>query len=255
MAVNGSTIAVVGSNGAIGAAVVEDLLANGVQVLGFDRGDVARDPRVVHHALDFADLDVGTAGFRTAVEDHRDTLSGLVIASGLYPARHMADETPQTLADLLLVNTVAPAVLVEAYVAGILGTASAAPRPQSIVVTSSLAARKARIGSGAYSASKIALERLVTTTALEHLGTGIRINCVQPGYVSSHSEISPIPADYEEMIARRSGGLVVPADLVGIYRWLLSDASALVNGECLAIDGGLHIGRTDDSAWVDDGHR
>ncbi|WP_349826865.1 SDR family oxidoreductase [Brevibacterium litoralis] len=247
----GSTQIVVGSNGAIGHAVAQALSAAGARVIGLDMGPTPREPGADHRQVDVEDPTAICEVLAEVLGECADAGTntsgalGMVVATGLYPARYTSDETAETLSQVLRANTVLPALLTSTF-----AQVADQSRTRAVVLTSSLAARRSRIGSGAYSASKVALERLVETIALEHLGTGLRINCVQPGYVSAGSTINPIPDDYEAAMSERIGGLVVPADLVDSYLWLLSERSAMVNGESLAVDRGLHIGRTDDQAWV-----
>lgn len=239
-------VAVVGCNGAIGSALVGGLAAAGISVLGVDRDAEPSNPGVVDYlSLDYSDLYRGLDDFAEALRSHPVPVTGLAIATGLYPARRMSDETESSLTALFHANAIMPTLVTSTFIA------STDPGARSIVVTSSLAARRSRIGTGAYSATKIAMERLVSTLALEHRNEGVRINLVQPGYVASGSEINRVPAQYEQAIAEGTG-LVRPDDLVQSFMWLLSPASVMVNGETISVDAGLHLGREDEIAWLDD---
>lgn len=249
MSVNESgerAVAVVGCNGAIGSAVVDGLLATSVTVLGFDFQDTAlRAGLGSYRRLDYSVLQQDLDSFAEALRTHPLPVTGLAVTTGLYPARLMRKETEDSLTALFRANAIAPALVTGTFIA------ATEPGPRSVVVASSLAARRSRIGTGAYSAAKIALERLVSTQALEHRDEGVRINMVQPGYVASDSEINRVPEDYERAIAE-SSGLVRPADLVDSFLWLLGPASAMVNGETISVDAGNHLGRKDEIAWLGD---
>lgn len=239
-------VAVVGCNGAIGSAVVDGLIATGVSVLGFDfqntsfLGSSGSYRRLDYSALE-QDLDV----FAKALRTHTLPVTGLAVTTGLYPARLMHAETEDSLATLFHANAIAPTLVTSTFIA------ATRPGPRSVVLTSSLASRRSRIGMGAYSATKVALERLASTQALEHRDEGVRINMVQPGYVASGSAINRVPEDYERAIAE-SSGLVSPADLVDSFLWLLGPASSMINGETISVDAGNHLGRKDEIAWVGD---
>lgn len=242
----GETIAVVGCNGAIGSALVDGLLRSGKSVLGFDRDNSPRRSELTSYwHLDYANLQSGLETFGEVLRHHPDPLTGLAVMTGLYPAHRMCDESETSLAELFHANAIAPSCVVNAFISATVNG------PRSIVVTSSLAARRSRIGTGAYSATKIALERLASTIALEHRDSGVRVNMVQPGYVASDSTINPVPEEYEASISE-STGLVHPSDLVESFMWLLSPSSRMINGETISVDAGGHLGRKDEIAWLDD---
>jgi 3-oxoacyl-[acyl-carrier protein] reductase len=58
-------------------------------------------------------------------------------------------------------------------------------RSGAIVNVSSVAARKPKIGNGAYGSSKAAIERFTKTLALEMARFNVRVNAVAPGFVRS----------------------------------------------------------------------
>lgn len=265
------TVAVVGLNGAIGSAISLALAERGVAVHGFDIAEPAVETapeRDLHtniptqegrahykHTgpvtdtgsrtltiLDVDDPDRCVEGFEAQIKDLAP--EGLVIASGLYPARLLADENPSGLLRLLEVNSVVPALLVRSFLEH---TSHASA---SVVVTSSLAAARARVGTAAYSTSKVALERLVAALVVESRDTGARINVVRPGYVSTSSGLNPIPADYDARMKAR-GVSSSPEDLVDTYLWLLSTGSRQVNGMSIDVDRGMHLGSLEDRAWLE----
>jgi NAD(P)-dependent dehydrogenase (short-subunit alcohol dehydrogenase family) len=130
-------------------------------------------------------------------------------------------------------------------------------RPQgsgSIINTSSVASFRANLGGHDYSAAKAAIRQLTLTAANELGEHGIRVNAVCPGGVATAifgraagldgdaaqrtvelmslalSDIAPI---------RRAGQ---PVDIAEAVLWLASDVSGFVNGQAIAVDGGLLTG-------------
>ena len=115
----------------------------------------------------------------------------------------------------------------------------------SIVCTASVAGLRANAGGVDYSASKAGVISLVQTIAYELYGTGVRINAVCPGLVET-GMTEPIFAG-----ARRKGtagriGQVNPSvrhgepeEIAEMVCFLLSDAASYVNGQAVAVDGGL----------------
>lgn len=114
-----------------------------------------------------------------------------------------------------------------------------------IVNTASEASLKGSAADAVYTASKHAVAGLTKTTALEYARRGIRINAVCPGVILTgmmQSVEQTNPAGYEKakklMPIGRYGQ---PEEIAEAVLWLCSDASSLVTGHLLAVDGGWAV--------------
>lgn len=110
-----------------------------------------------------------------------------------------------------------------------------------IIFTGSVVGERPREGLAAYSASKAGLVGLAKSLALDLAEDGITVNVVAPGWFDSPLAEAWVrnPELSEEITghtAQRRWG--EPADLVGAYRFLVSDASAFMTGVVLDVDGG-----------------
>ena len=130
-------------------------------------------------------------------------------------------------------------------------------RPQgygSIINTSSVAAFRANYAGHDYSAAKAAIRQLTVTTANELGEHGIRVNAVCPGAIATSifgraagldTEAAQRTVDFmtaalsDSAPIRRAGQ---PVDIAEAVLWLASDASVFVNGQAIAVDGGLLTG-------------
>lgn len=233
--------AIVGCNGAIGSAVGARLKGLGVSVHGFDIAGSGSPLLSSYTQLSQGPADEQVAAFTSGLDAVNP--ASLVIASGVYPARPLKTETGASLLDVLTINAVVPALLVRAFLEGADGDDA------TVVVTSSLAALRARVGTAAYSASKAALERLLESLALEYRHTRVRINTVQPGYVSTRSTMNPIPAPYDAKM-KAADASSDPDDLVDSYLWLLSSESRQLHGDVVPIDRGMRLGSASETAWL-----
>ncbi len=113
----------------------------------------------------------------------------------------------------------------------------------SIVAISSISSMVGARGLTAYCASKGALESAVRAMALDLAPKKIRINTVAPGMIKTpiYSDLKEIVnnSDFEnELKERQFMGLGSPEDVACATAFLLSDASKLITGTSLTVDGG-----------------
>ncbi|HEY7137633.1 MAG TPA: SDR family NAD(P)-dependent oxidoreductase [Acidimicrobiia bacterium] len=113
-----------------------------------------------------------------------------------------------------------------------------AQRSGSIVLTASVSGLTAWSHAAPYCVTKAGVIELAKVAAVEYARDGIRVNCVCPGTFRSgiHAEL---PSEALDAIAARHPlGLGSPADLVGAYSYLASDASRWTTGAAIVVDGG-----------------
>jgi len=115
----------------------------------------------------------------------------------------------------------------------------------SIICTASVAGLRSGAGGMPYSASKAGVISLVQTAANQLSGTGVRINAICPGLIET-GMTRPI---FEQARARGSERKIgqlnplrragIPNEIAQTALFLASDASSYVNGQAIAVDGGL----------------
>jgi NAD(P)-dependent dehydrogenase (short-subunit alcohol dehydrogenase family) len=115
----------------------------------------------------------------------------------------------------------------------------------SIICTASVAGLRSGAGGMPYSASKAGVINLVQTAANQLNGTGIRINAICPGLIET-GMTRPI---FEQARARGSERKIgqlnplrragAPEEIAQMALFLASDAASYVNGQAIAVDGGL----------------
>jgi NAD(P)-dependent dehydrogenase (short-subunit alcohol dehydrogenase family) len=104
---------------------------------------------------------------------------------------------------------------------------------------------------GVYPATKAALTRWMRRSAPEWVGSGIRLNAVAPGFISTpmSSGVADDP-NYGRMIDALQipfGRPGQPEEVADVIRFLLSDQSRYIVGSTLFVDGGLEVSlRADD---------
>jgi 2-deoxy-D-gluconate 3-dehydrogenase len=176
-----------------------------------------------------ADLVADTGGDRVP--------DGIVHAAGVQVRKPATEVTPDDWAFVQAVNIEAPY-----FLSSRLGAAQAAAgRPGSHVFVTSLTSSIGVRNASPYAASKSGLLGVIRTLAAEWADRGIRVNGIQPGYF--HTKLTDDLLSQSEQHARvlgriPMGRLGTAEDLVGATVFLLSDASAYVTGETIAVDGG-----------------
>ena len=101
----------------------------------------------------------------------------------------------------------------------------------SVIFTSSGVGRTGRAYWGAYSVSKFATEAMVQILSdeLEKTST-IRVNCINPGAVRTKMRETAYPAENPERNPW-------PADIMGLYLYLMSDLSQKITGQSIDAQG------------------
>ncbi len=107
------------------------------------------------------------------------------------------------------------------------------------------AAQIAAAGGNPYSASKAGIISLVQTAANSFFGSGVRVNAICPGLIET-GMTKPI-FDYAK--ARGTAGNLgqlnplarygEPHEIAAMAAFLASDEASYVNGQAIAVDGGL----------------
>lgn len=114
-----------------------------------------------------------------------------------------------------------------------------------IVNISSVAGIVALEGHSAYSAAKLGMTGLARQLGVEYAAHGITVNCVAPGAVATPltrqrlASAEP-PARLTALVeATPSGRLTTPEEVAAAVAFLASDEAAAINGQTIALDGGL----------------
>ncbi|MBW0151346.1 MAG: SDR family oxidoreductase [Phenylobacterium sp.] len=148
--------------------------------------------------------------------------------------------TPEIWTEVLRINLIGPFLAIK--------HASKIMIPKgkgSIICTASVAGIRSGAGPASYSASKAGVINLATTAANELYGTGVRVNAVCPGLIETGMTQSVF--DYAR--SRGSEGRIgqlnpltragVPDEIAHMALFLASDEASYVNGQAIAVDGGL----------------
>ncbi|MGG5819742.1 SDR family NAD(P)-dependent oxidoreductase [Falsiroseomonas sp. HW251] len=228
-------IVVIGATGGIGGALARRLAARGEEpfLVARDAGRLAalaEELRAPWRAADVLD----TAALKAAVAEAGPVLAGLAFCVGsilLKPAPRLSEAE---FLDAYRLNALAPAMAVQAALQAL------AAGKGSIVLFSSVAARKGFPNHAAIGAAKAAVEGLALSLAAE-LAPSIRVNAIAPSLTRTRiAEPLTRSPQMAEAIARQHplARLGEADDAAALADFLLSPASGWITGQVIGVDGG-----------------
>ena len=249
MRLSGKRAIVTGAASGIGRASAILFAAEGAQVLAVDlaegveatAAEIAKaGGRCLARRADGAD----EATVKSLVETCVKELGGLEvvfanagIGGGLVPFFEQKASDWET---VLRVNLIGPFLAVKYGAAHMRAHGGG-----SIVCTASVAGLRSGAGGSPYSASKAGVISLVQTSANQLAGTGVRVNAICPGLIETGMTKPMFDLARARGSEKKIGQLNPlrrpgqPIEIARMALFLASDEASYVNGQAIAVDGGL----------------
>jgi len=109
-----------------------------------------------------------------------------------------------------------------------------------IVNLTSVVAIRGNAGQANYISSKAGLIGLTKALATEYAGKGVTVNAVAPGFIESDMTASLSPELKEQYLQQiPAGRFGAPEDVAAVVAFLASVEAGYVNGQTVAVDGGM----------------
>ena len=245
----GKTALVTGAASGIGRATSILFAQHGARVVAVDRSaDVQATVDAITHfgaqALAVVADVSQEAEVQAFIQKAVDAYGGLDICyanAGVSGGRRPFDDwSAQDWMHILGINLVGTFLAIK-YAARIMVPAGRG----SIICTASVAGLRSGAGGPPYSASKAGVISLVQTSANDFAGTGVRVNAICPGLIETGMTRTVFETARAKGSERKIGQLNplrrggVPMEIAHAALFLASDDASYVNGQALAVDGGL----------------
>ena len=250
MKFEGKKAIVTGANRSIGRAIAVALAKQGADIVISYRSDeagaIATIKEINKHGgnakcfyADFSKIENVAVFVKNAIE-FLGQVDILVNNAAMLSREQFFEITPEKMASVLQVNTVAPFYLLQLCATDMVSKNVKG----SIVNISSIAASTTFPRGVAYASSKAAVNKFTQNSALDLAQYGIRVNAISPGIIKSgmNEETAKSNPDlwkeYHNKIPLMRTG--TPTDISNAALFLLSNNANWITGKIFEIDGG-HI--------------
>jgi NAD(P)-dependent dehydrogenase (short-subunit alcohol dehydrogenase family) len=168
--------------------------------------------------------------------------------AGIAPQRAIPATTDEQFMNTMRVNTLSCFLAIKHASAAMQKVSAENGKEESggsIVLTASVAGLRSGAGPTDYSASKAAVNSLAKTSIYELRGTNVRVNSICPGLVETGMTSAVFDYAREKGTGGRIGQLNplgrygIAEEIAQVATFLASDNSGYINGQNVAVDGGL----------------
>ncbi len=151
------------------------------------------------------------------------------------------DLTPEQWTEVLRVNLIGPWLMIK-HAGKVMADAG---KGGSIICTASVAGIRSGAGGPSYSASKAGVINLTQVSAQQLCETNVRVNAICPGLTQTGMTKPTFDMAKDKGVEHKLGRLnplrraAQPEELARVALFLASDDASYVNGQAIAVDGGL----------------
>ena len=244
MRTQGLNILISGGSRGLGLHLAEGFLAAGNRVATFARSRTADMERLAAEfpgcfyfdALDAVDQ-AAVQAFVVSVHGQFGSIDALINNAAIGQDELLLHTPAERIQQIIEVNLTAPVLLSRLVLKKML----LQPDRGSVLNITSICGSRGYAGLAVYAATKGGLEAFTRAMAREMGEAGIAVNCIAPGFFVSEMSSVLLPQQIDAIRRRTpSGELATEADVLAVADLLLSRETN-VNGQTIAVDGGITI--------------
>jgi NAD(P)-dependent dehydrogenase (short-subunit alcohol dehydrogenase family) len=243
----GASVFITGGGSGIGAALTEGFLRQGAQVAFVQRSDgtgfcdamqAATGRRPLFLACDVTDIPALKAAIARAAEVQGPIT--VLVNNAANDQRHDTLELTEAFFDWsIAINLKHYLFAAQAVIPGMRAAGGGA-----IINFSSISYMMGQGGYAVYSSSNAAINALTRSLARDFGPDRIRVNALAPGWVLTQKQLDlwVTPEALQAHLAKQClKDTIAPEDIVGGTLFLASQASRMMTGQALVIDGGVVV--------------
>ena len=249
-ALKGKVAIITGAGSGIGRASALRFAAEGAKLVIGDKTEAVHETaQMVKDAggsVTALQIDAGVEAdveklVKTAIENYGDLHVAFANAGISGGMAGIFDLTPEEWAEILRVNLIGPWLMVKHAGQAMMDGGKGG----SIILTASVAGIRSGAGGPAYSASKAGVINLAMVSAQQMSETGVRVNAICPGLTETGMTKPTFDYARDKDVMHKVGRLnplrraAQPDELANVALFLASDQASYVNGQAIAVDGGL----------------
>ncbi len=239
---------ITGGIGGIGTAVCRELSDCGCVVVAcyYPPEQAAAEAWQVQHreqGYDFTIIPVDVADFDSArtmveaVEQLYGSIDILVNAAGITRDKTLRRMTPEQWRQVINTNLDSAFNITQPVVQGMIARGFG-----RIINIASVNGQKGQFGQANYSAAKAGLHGFTMAVAQETAASGVTVNTISPGYVSTPMTLA-MPAEILEQIVRQVpvGRMGTPEEIAFTVSWLADERNGYTTGANIPVNGGMYM--------------
>ena len=239
----GKSVLVTGASSGIGKAVAEECAKCGAKAVLTARNEERLKATLDSlegdgHSMVIADLT--NQEELMALVGQLVSLDGVVLCAGINDKSIIKFLNQEHVDKMLATNFTSPV-----YLSQMLSKKKKLNKEASVVFISSISAFYPSVSNAMYASSKAALSQFAKVLALELMPQKIRVNCIEPAFVETGMLNKYEISDKMDEIRANApfGRFLEPKEVAQAAIYLLSDATKLMTGSNLVMDGGFLIKR------------
>jgi len=233
---SGTVVLVTGASRGIGSRLAAGLASQGHVVVGIarsaiDEWDLNAEAKIDRRVCDITDESAVRRLF-SDIRKQYGRLDVLINNAGAFSGDLLLTASADRFMSVMRTNLAGAHTMTK--------EATKLMRPQGrgrVVSVTSIATSVPLVGNALYASAKSALERLMSSFALEFRGSGITFNSVGVSFVDSTGMVDALKPQVREQYEQR---LLVPraldmSEILGTIDYLCSDSAATVTGQVIAL--------------------